>query len=131
MHEEAAGSGGQTPVRDAERTKMFQLLQPFLPGETFGNAVDLGNGTTASYNGSTVMYANSYDYKCDAPGSSGPEQIFTWTASVSGPVHLSLCTSTYMLGAINILDANQTILDCSSSWTMPECLSGQGAIMRT
>ena len=86
--------------------------------------MDLGNATTASYNGSTVPYANSY--RSDSCGGSGPDQVFTWTATFTGSLSLSMCTSSDLDGLIDVLDANQTELACSGAISMPQCPSGTG-----
>ena len=113
------------------RLRLTSPLQPTPPGETFANAVHLGNTATASYNGSTVGYADNYNsFVCSGDG---PGQIFTWTAPFSGSVFLSMCTSSDLKAAIYVLGANQKELACSNSESsdVPLCPSGTGFKLST
>ena len=116
---------GPTPTRELV-LRHTSLLQATQPGETFENAVDLGNATTASYKGSTVPYVNSYVSKrslCTFWGTTGPDQIFTWAAAFSGFLSVTMCTSRNLAedGVVSILDSNEAELACDLSSYMSKC----------
>jgi hypothetical protein len=85
-----------------------------VTGDTTGDPFICG-ALPFTANGTTVGFANDYDYACPYTGSTSPDVVYKFTAANNNPITVDLCASVYDT-KVYVYNSSMAVIACNDDF---------------